>query len=204
MNLGALAAALERRPKVDVIWLFLWVSAAGVFVYSSTWYAADPGLAQRGYVGFMLLLAGTVGNLMLGGFSVDGFVSAEESSAQAGALVVSLGAIGVVNYVAPVLLSVGGVGGGLFLMLIAVAEEQFFRGFLLTLFARVSGSDLFAVAASSLAGMVYHVVVYGLAPGLMLVVFGCFAVLGFVYVASGYRLSTPMLAHAIVNILSVL
>ena len=50
--------------------------------------------------------------------------------------------------------------------------------------------------------MVHHAAVYGASNTNLVIVFGSFFVLGFSYVLSGYRLSVPMVAHAIVNFLA--
>ncbi len=91
----------------------------------------------------------------------------------------------------------------LFAVLMAVAEECFFRGFMLNLFYRWLNSGVGAVVVSSVIFAVFHTAVYGTSPNLMLYVFLAGTILGFIAVKTG-RLSTSMLAHSIVNLISVM
>jgi len=86
-----------------------------------------------------------------------------------------------------------------------VAEEAFFRLFLLTLFVRLLNGN-FMLASLFVSGAVfapYHVAVYGLSnPFLMLAVFTSSMILCLVYVFSGYRVAVSMLVHFAINILA--
>jgi len=85
-------------------------------------------------------------------------------------------------------------------ILVAVAEEQFFRGALTNLFIRTVG----VAAAIPLSGVifgVYHLAVYGSQPITMLIVAGAGSILAFTAVRTG-RVSTPMLAHVANNVVA--
>ena len=141
--------------------------------------------------------------LVISGFKADNFFSLEEIGNSLGFIFVSILAIYAVNiYGLTLSLSALPISGCLFLVLMGISEEVLFRGFLTTLFVKMTGSSHIAVALSSVVGMVYHAAVYGASNTNLAIVFGSFFVLGFSYVLSGYRLSVPMVAHAIVNFLA--
>ena len=84
--------------------------------------------------------------------------------------------------------------------LMAVAEEQFFRGFL-TNFAYRYGLKNTATAsvASALIGTVYHFMRYGEDPSALMFVFLGFVILSFISLRE-QRLSPAILAHLIHNV----
>jgi hypothetical protein len=187
-----------------MVWLFWTVVAFLIFAYLPTYLAEDQTLAMKSMIGFSLLLGGTVMSFILCGFRSDRFFSLEDFANSLGFIFVGIMAIYLVNIYAPVALSLSAVpiSNALFLMLMGISEEALFRGFLTTMFVKMTGSSLIAVALSSGIGMAYHAAVYGASNANLLIVFGSFAVLGFTYVLSGYRLSVPMTAHAIINLIS--
>ena len=89
----------------------------------------------------------------------------------------------------------------LFYFSVAVSEELFFRYFLLTLMFMWTGYFFLSLSASSLTFTVYHNVVYGMRPELMILVFACGMILGLIYLLSR-RVSVPMAVHCLVNLLA--
>lgn len=86
----------------------------------------------------------------------------------------------------------------LLVILMAVAEEVFFRGFLLSFFSRKLSSTAIAVLFQAIVWAVYHTAVYGSMPGTLVYVVFSGLILGYVTVRSG-TLTPAMLAHIIIN-----
>jgi membrane protease YdiL (CAAX protease family) len=186
----------------------MWMSVAlMVLFYLPVYVDTDPALATKGLFGASLLVGGTLMSLILCGFKSDDFFSFEEILGSVGYIVMGVAAIYVVNYAAPLVTASAvdsPISGTIFVMLMAISEEAMFRGFLLGMINKLTGSSLIAVALSSLVGAIYHLAVYGSSFTNLAIVFGSFFALGFSYVLSGYRLSVPMTAHVIINFLSSL
>jgi len=91
----------------------------------------------------------------------------------------------------------------LYAMLIAVAEEQFFRGFITDWLLTKTGNPIFGLLASSLVFAVYHLARYGTEPSALIYVLAGGFVLNYVAYKS-QRLSSCMLAHIINNCLAVM
>lgn len=179
------------------------VAACLVFAYLPVYVDTDPTLATKSIIGFSLLMGGTTMSLVLIGFKADRFFSLSDFLNSTFHIIISLAAVFMVNiYTSSLQLSAAQISGTLFIMLMGIAEEAFFRGFLLSMLNKLTNSSLIATVLSSVVGMTYHAAVYGMNTTNMVIVFGSFCVLGFTYVLSGYRLSVPMTAHAIVNYLS--
>lgn len=192
-----------QKIQIDVIWLLLTVVAFLLFTYIPIYASEQPELADKAFLGLSLLVGGTVMGFVLCGFRSDNFYSLEDFARSVGLIFVGLMAVYVVNiYSASVTLAGVPVSNTLFMMIIGIAEEALFRGFLLTFVSRMLGSSLLGVGVSSVVGVAYHSLVYGFNDTNLLIVFGSFAVLGMTYIFSGYRLSVPMVAHALVNYLA--
>ena len=121
---------------------------------------------------------------------------------------VALAGIGLGNLISPALakatpiqkMQLTGMDALLYSVLIAIAEEQFFRGaitnFLLTMLP-----PSMAILGSAAIFTAYHLAVYGTELSALIYVFVGGAVLAFVAYRSG-RLSPSILAHCLNNILS--
>ena len=90
----------------------------------------------------------------------------------------------------------------LFGLLIAVAEEVFFRGFLLNFLIGKAG-NIFGIFGSALIFAIYHLNVYGTSPQNLIFVFGAGIILGFIAFRSR-RVSTVMIAHIMNNLFAIL
>lgn len=195
-----LRARLGQKVVVDILWLTWMLVAITIFVWLGTFIDVNPILAMKGVIGAVILLTGTFFSFLLVGLHFDWFFSDQEWGSFLSSLVVSLIVILFVNIITPPL-SVTPIPDSLFVLLIGIAEEAFFRGFLLSgLQVITKGNSLIAIGVSSYIGAVYHTATYGLSNQLMMIVFGCFCVLGAVYLLSGRRLSVPMTAHACINL----
>lgn len=87
-------------------------------------------------------------------------------------------------------------------VLIAAAEEQFFRAGLMNLFLS-RFSALVAILTTSFMFGLYHMAVYGSEPTAILLTTVGGAVLGFIAVATG-RVSTSIVGHMIYNFIAAL
>lgn len=203
MSRTQLLIARAQSVQIDILWLLCTLIAFLIFLYIPVYVDSEPTLAVKSIIGFSFLVGGTVMTLLLCGFRSDRFFSLGEIANSLGYIFVSIICIYAVNiYTSTLQLSAVPISGALFMVLMGISEEALFRGFLTTLFVKMTGSSLIAVGLSSLVGMVYHAAVYGSSNTNLAIVFGSFFVLGFVYVLSNYRLSVPMVAHAIVNALA--
>ena len=90
----------------------------------------------------------------------------------------------------------------LFAVMMAVAEETFFRGFLMSWFMRQFSNIPLAIMLQALVFGIYHMAVYGSTPTLMLYVIIAGGILGFIAWRTN-RLSTSILTHAAINFLAV-
>jgi len=81
-------------------------------------------------------------------------------------------------------------------------EEVIFRGMMIPAMARASGKVI-AVLASTLAWVAFHGGVYGLAPAPLILIFFTGIGLAISFMATDYRLSTPMLPHGLNNFIAV-
>jgi membrane protease YdiL (CAAX protease family) len=89
----------------------------------------------------------------------------------------------------------------MFLLLIAVAEEQFFRGFLLNLFLNKKTGQGIAVMLESAIFALYHSYVYGGDTNALLIVFGAGLVISYGDIKTG-RVSTGIASHVLNNLLA--
>ena len=120
---------------------------------------------------------------------------------------VALAGFAVASVLAPALargpraMELTGIDAVLYAVLIAVAEEQFFRGALMNMIEGFTHSPIAAVAGSSTVFMVYHFGVYGTRADALIYVFFGGLVLAWVAWRSG-RLSPAMLAHMLNNFMA--
>jgi len=89
----------------------------------------------------------------------------------------------------------------LFAALMAICEEQFFRGFFTNFFLKIFNNPYVAAGLSGVVFAIYHFRVYGTSNAFFYVIISGFA-LSYVAIKSG-RLSPCILAHVINNILAV-
>ena len=90
----------------------------------------------------------------------------------------------------------------IFGVLMAVSEEQFFRGFLTAFFWTRLKSVAFAVLSSTAIFTVYHLAVYNSDPSALIYVFVAGAVLSLTAIKSG-KITVPIVGHIINNLISV-
>lgn len=203
-----MAQAILQRSKqrivLDVLVVALIFISGTLFLYLGVYVDQQISLAVKGLIGFCLMLFGLVGSAMFVGYDLDRLFDFNDLLNNANWTMIALVGVGIANQgVAQVTsMAVVPVSGTLFVLMMAVAEECFFRAFLLTSFVKMSGNELLAIIGSSLIGAIYHIAVYGTSDALIAMVLLGFIVLGASYVASGYRLSVPMGAHVIINLLS--
>lgn len=88
-------------------------------------------------------------------------------------------------------------------VLVAVAEEQFFRGFITDWLLSRIGNRMIALFVSALVFMVYHFARYGTATPALVYVFAGGFILSYVAYRSK-RLSPCMLAHVANNVIAVI
>jgi len=87
--------------------------------------------------------------------------------------------------------------------LIAVAEEQFFRGFITDWLLSRINNPMVALFLSALVFMAYHFARYGTATDALIYVFAGGFILSYVAYKSK-RISPPMLAHVLNNLIAIL
>jgi len=100
-------------------------------------------------------------------------------------------------------LEVAGFSMFAFMAVMAIAEEQFFRGFITDLFLTHLDKDWIALLTSALVFMGYHLARYGTSPDALLYVFGGGLILNWVAWKSK-RISPCMIAHVINNIVALI
>ncbi|MEM1944084.1 MAG: type II CAAX endopeptidase family protein [Candidatus Caldarchaeum sp.] len=162
-----------------------------------------------------ILLVGIVLSMWLGLSQVDEKLDPEERQELLVWTVVALAAIGLLNLLnlfkpaAGTILSIAlsniaedarALVSRMLGILIAVAEEQFFRGALTNLFITRVGPAASTVLSGIIFG-VYHLAVYGSSLTTLAIIAGAGTVLSYTAVKTG-RVSTPMLAHVANNILA--
>jgi len=106
-----------------------------------------------------------------------------------------------VRVIPPIFAVVDPVGARLFAVLIAIAEEELFRGFVTPYMARGLGRVAGAVTAGVIFG-VYHLAIYQDSFSNLLVIFAGGIILSFAALRTG-RLSTTSATHVINNWLAV-
>ena len=180
----------------------LTVIAVAELMFLST-YGAD--LMLRSLFAALLAIGGLVLMLFTGNLTEDPSIDGMETRSMLTWIVVSLGVIVMLAFSTPRLpLDTGqmttfelAVVPRMFGVLIAVSEEQFFRGFMTNYFVQRT-NFMGGVLLSGVAFGLYHLAVYGTNPALMLYVMGAGIVLSYVALRTG-RVSTTMIAHVAVN-----
>lgn len=101
--------------------------------------------------------------------------------------------------VLPALVASGYLATKMFELLIAVAEEQFFRGFLANLLITKTNAGI-GILMDGIIFTVYHLAVYGSSASDLGIIFGAGITLAFIDWKTG-RVSPSILAHVINNLL---
>lgn len=101
----------------------------------------------------------------------------------------------------PLLAQLSAIDRKLFGVLMAVSEEQFFRGFITSYFLQRIGTIPAVVASAAVFG-IFHFAVYGTAPSALTFVFLAGAILSFVTIKTGL-ISPAMMAHVFNNWMSM-
>jgi len=119
--------------------------------------------------------------------------------------IIGMAGFAIASFVSPMIkiptyaVALSGVNASLYSILMAIAEEQFFRGFLAN-FLMEKGFFV-GVVGSAMIFTVYHLAVYGTAMSALMFVLIGGMILAWVGERSG-RLSVPMIAHMINNLIS--
>ena len=193
--------------RQDTISIGLSILAVSLLIFLGT-FGADYML--RGLFSVALILSGLVLSRVTGGHDVDSDIEGREWRDIWIWVAGSLAVIFVTSSLVPRL----GLGidtkilsgeqiwlvPRMFGVLIAVAEEQFFRGFMANLFIARVGIAL-GIPFSGIFFAVYHAAVYGTSPGLLLFVAVSGMILTYAALKTG-RVSTPMIAHVANNLMS--
>lgn len=189
--------------KLDAVSVALTVSALLCSVYLSLW------AAERDIVLFpAILLVSGLFLVIVSGRRIEHDVDISQPEAKemfiytcaamAGILLSAFaGAIAVPASRAMALTKIDQV---VFAVLLAVAEEMFFRGGVLSFLNAYLRSDVLSTLANAAIFTVYHLAVYQ-APSALIFVFGSGLVLAYVTLRSG-RLTPAMLAHVLNNLVA--
>lgn len=193
--------------RVDEIsWLAL-VLAVAILIYSATFGAE---LMLKGVFLVVMAFAGLYLNRLVGRGGYDPSISRVEGNQIIWWFAISFGTIFLLNRLVtavPSFLSVDTVTigapltRGLFGVLVAVAEESYFRGF----FASYFGARLGIIGGSFASGVVfgiYHLAVYGSSFGFMFIAIFAGIILSYTALRTG-RLSITMLTHALNNFIAM-
>ena len=147
----------QIRVALDPLSLLWFVVALTMFTYLGTYLDLDPSLASKAFLGFVLLIGGTVAFLsdsMGVGIVLDSAISRQELITWVASTTICTFTIILMNgavskIVGPILGSSAPVTSAVFGMLIGVAEEYAWRGWLLNLISNITRSDFMAVFISS-------------------------------------------------------
>lgn len=191
-------ARKRERPILDLVSVSLIVLALTIFIYASTYLESEAYRAS--VVAVVLMVSGLVLAILLCGVKIDLKLSIRELSATLDWTIIAVGAILIVNRVAPFTLNVSPIPSNVFAVLMAVSEEVFIRVFLCTWFTMMVGKWL-GIFASSMVWMVFHFFTYGSSLRALMIVFGAGCLLGYTYIQSR-RASTVILPHALINLIS--
>jgi membrane protease YdiL (CAAX protease family) len=217
----------QVRVALDPLSLLWFVVALTMFQYLGTYLTLDPLLASKAFLGFMLLIGGLVAFSMDSfgvGVVLDSAISRQELIVWVSSTTICTITIimmnGVVSRtVGPIVGSAAPITSGVFGMLIGVAEEYAWRGWLLNLLSNLTGNDTVAVVISSIIGGTMHAAVYGArSMTIIIIVIVAFMVIGYTYVWSteslkglhrpkpvpARRLSITTTGHALNNLMAVL
>lgn len=199
--------------RQDSISIALTVLAVSQIIYLATFGPELMVIAL--FIGFLAISA-LVLQRLTGGVESDPRISGMETRSSLKWVLICLSTIVLMNLFVPLLpfkvsggntvgigrfstipaFSVGTVALS-FALLIAVTEEQFFRGFAANWFARFTGTTISSVMGG-LFFAVYHLAVYGSTPQTLLIVAGGGTILTFAAFQT-QRVSTSLVAHVINN-----
>lgn len=194
--------SLPKRQKpivLDFISVNLIIVAVVVYLYAST-FTGSPA-ATRSLTAVVILIAGLVMAFLVGKLQPDFKLSRKEWTNIVTWTAVSMGAIMAVNLIVKLKFDVTPIDNRLFSVLIGVSEEMFFRVFLTSWLVLLTGR-LWGIVLGSSVFTVYHFSVYSAMPSALLIIFSSGLIIGYAFVESR-RASVPMLAHALINMLSV-
>lgn len=188
----------QQKPfRMQFLGLMAVISAFVIFMYATTFQPETVNVlisaTVLGAIGFIL-------GLLLVGMRVEpfDFRAFIESIIWT---VVAVCVMWIVNRYSPFMLGVNILNVRWFSVLMAVAEECFFRILLCGLIFRGTHSIFLSATVSSGMWTIYHTARYGGDAGTMFIVFICGCVLGWVFLVS--RLADGVIfGHAIVNFLA--
>lgn len=192
----AVVAVPERRVVVvwDVLTVLAFAVAAVSFLWLGTWMDADPVLADKALFAVALLTTGIMMGRMFTAVRLDMRLEAGQLTQIAMWTALALAGIVLASLAAPM-----STLGWQFAVLIAAAEEAFFRFFITSMLAAWGGKAL-GVAGSAVVFALYHTAVYGITTTLVQILLAG-AILAYVYLESG-SLTPTLLAHMAVNYLA--
>lgn len=169
-----------------------------VLVYGAT-YREDPVVAGTLLTGAFILTIGLTFGILMTGVEIR-FMDMRmfETILWTSA---SFGCLYIVNQVVPIQFNVTSeISPRLLGVLVGVAEECFFRVWICGVASKFSETG--AIVGSSMVWSGYHVARYGGQPQILILVFLCGLVLGWIYLKS--RLGDGVIfAHALVNFIAV-
>jgi len=190
---------------VRLDWASISIIAIAISLY--TFIGLDPTYGSEAVYILTLALAGLTMMMVTSGFKVEANVTRAEQGEALRDFVLAFAAIyfdnGVVDVLPEGLLSIAGSPGLVLGVMIGVAEELWFRGFLTPLLANrlkglMNGSYYPGIVAQGFLFMVYHSFVYGNNPNALTIVFLAGMVLGYVDLKAR-RLFPSIAAHCVVN-----
>ena len=186
--------------RQDYISVTLTITAVAVFIYSATF---SPELMLRSTFAIVVALSGIALATITKTQQVEQDISQTDSKLVLVWSAISFFAILTLNLFVPAVpfaTTADPLGRRLFAVLIAVAEENFFRGFITPFIAtRLNSVPLGAILAG-LMFAIYHIAVYG-SINVLLIVLGSGIVLSYAVLRTK-RLSPTILAHVINNFLA--
>jgi len=192
----------ERRYYVrqDNISLLLTVLAISIFLYSALW---SPTLMQLATYAVVLPLAGLLLSLVTRTYArPDPHLDVSETRDMIRDMVLAFTAIMLANLFTSFVLKldVPPINAKLLAILMAIGEEDLFRGFFTPWLANRLG-EAAGIFASSLLFAIYHFAVYGASVESLLVVFLAGSILSFIALKSR-RITAVKLAHMLNNLLT--
>lgn len=194
-----MARSPQQRPyTLGFLGTMAIVSALIIFMYGTTF---ESGVQATYVSAVVFLVVGLIFAYTMVGFRFEPFNLAGffESLLWTS---VSVTAIWMVNMRVPFSLTATPLSSKLFSVLMGVAEECFFRLWMVTFINKFTKSSILAVGVSSGIWTTYHIARYAGQPNAFFVVFIAGLILGFAMLYSK-RADGVIFAHAIVNFLAV-
>jgi membrane protease YdiL (CAAX protease family) len=202
-----LARPLYAKEKVivDNVAVLGIVLSILLFLYGSTFADQNPAAAEKSLLAFSLGLGGLVMMMLMIGVEYDRHLSWAELNQSVYLVGLALFAVVMINAVTFkfVKLEVAPMPRSMFAVLIGISETLLFIGFLQSWITAVTGQPLLGVLASNVVFATFHAAVYGLNTPALLVVGASGVMLSVTFMLTR-RLSIPILAHAIINLLAFL